>query len=248
MKIYFMLMVFSFSHLAFSQNVDREVFEETLGEKKAYAYSMLEKSFEEFLKTNYHQTSLPERIKSFLTDIQNQNINWIYDENLSKSMLDQLEKSGLREDILLYKNESYKERFEFIKYLDENISNAETIDNSEIEDGYEELIEIPTTSRKEEIQLRKEELDRQKIRDKLPQPNKNGRFYFALAKAQTNHEDVKAYVLLVTKYEESPSASLIASAFLDNLSNSELIAWENKLIMIVEIYLKSLISNEIIKK
>ncbi|EPR71120.1 hypothetical protein ADICYQ_0587 [Cyclobacterium qasimii M12-11B] len=242
-------MIFSFSHLAFSQNVDREVFEATLGEKKAYAYSVLEKTFEEFLKLNYHhQTTLSERIKSYLTDIQNQNINWVYDENLSKSTLNLLEKSELRQDILLYKNESYKERFEFTKYLNDNCSNAKTIDNSEIEDDFEELIEIPTTSRLEEPQLRKEELDRQKIRDKFPQPNKNGRFYYALAKAQTNHEDVKTYVLLVTKYEESPSASLIASAFLDNFSNSELIAWENNLIMIVEIYLKSLISNEIIKK
>ncbi|MFD2035211.1 hypothetical protein ACFSKL_10435 [Belliella marina] len=248
MKIYLILMILFYSHLAFSQNVDREIFEETLGEAKAHAYSVLEKSFEEFLKSNYqNQNTLPERIKSYLTDIQNQNINWSYDENLSKSTLDQLEKSGLRKDILLYKSESYKERFEFSNYLNENSSNTETIDNSKIDDDFEELIEIPTTSRKEDEQVIKEELERQKFRDKFPQPNKNGRFYYALAKAQTNHEDVKEYVFLVTKHEESPSPSLIASAFLDNFSDSELIAWENRLMMIVEIYMKNLIYNEIIK-
>jgi len=52
MKLYLILLIFSISHWAFGQQVDREFFESTLGKEKAHAYSMLEDSFEEFLKLN----------------------------------------------------------------------------------------------------------------------------------------------------------------------------------------------------
>lgn len=249
MKLYLFLLIFTYSQSAFSQHVDREVFDATLGEEKAQAYTELEKSFEEFLNLNYpHQNSLSRRIHGYLTDVQNQNFNWIYDESLSVVTLTHLENSGLRKDILIYKNETYSERFDFSNYLHENGLNPEIDSFDEIDDDFEEIVEIPLPTRKEDKQLKKEEIKRQKIRDKFPIPNKNGRFYYALAKAQSNNEDIRAYVSLVTKYEERPSPTLIASAFLEFMSDSELIAWENKLIVIVEIYLNSLITNELLKK
>lgn len=249
MKLYIFVLILAYSLSAFSQHVDREVFDATLGEEKDQAYFKLEKSFEEFLNLNYpHQNTLSERIRSYLADVQNQNFNWIYDESLSELTLAKLEKSGLRKDILIYKNETYSERFDFSNYLNENRSNPESESLGEVDDDFDEIVEVPLPSRKEEKQLNKEEIERQKIRDRFPMPNKNGRFYYALAKAQTNNEDVKAYVSLVTEYEERPSPTLIASAFLEFMSDSELIAWENKLIVIVEIYLNSLIANKILRK
>lgn len=248
MKLYLILLVFSISQLAIGQQLDREVFESTLGKDKAYAYSVLEVSFEEFLKLNYpNGSSLSERVKSYLKDIKNQNINWTFNDSLSISTLEQLEKSGLRRDILLYNNESYKERFDFENYLNKDTSTVE-IETGGVDEDFEEIKEIPLTDRKEEKTFRKEELKRQKQRSKFPTPNRNGLFYYALVKAQSNNEDVKLYVSLITKYEESPSPSLIAAAFSENFSSNELIEWENRLIMIVEIYLKSLIYNEIMKE
>lgn len=249
MKLYIFLLILIYPQSVFSQHVDREVFNATLGDEKAQAYSTLEKSFEEFLNLNYpHQNSLSEKIRSYLADLQNQNFNWIYDESLSDVTLTQLERSGLRRDILIYKNETYSERFDFSNYLNENGSNPETDSFVEIDDDFEEIVEVPLPTRKEDKQLKKEEIERQKIRDKFPLPNKNGRFYYALAKAQTNNEDISAYVSLVTEYEKRPSPTLIASAFLEFMPDNELIAWENKLIVIVEIYLNSLIANEILRK
>jgi hypothetical protein len=46
MKLYIFLLIFTYSQSAFSQNMDRQVFDATLGEEKAQAYSELEKSNE----------------------------------------------------------------------------------------------------------------------------------------------------------------------------------------------------------
>jgi len=248
MKLFLILLFFSISRWTYCQQVDRDVFESTLGKEKAHAYAMLEDSFEEFLNLNYpNKHSLSEMVKCYLADIKNQNVNWTVNDSLNISTLDQLEKSGLRKDILLYNNESYKERFDFGNYLNKDTSTVE-IEIGEIDEDFEEVEEIPLTDRKVEKQFRKEELERRKIRDKFPKPNRNGLFYYALVKAQSNNEEVKLYASLITKYGEGPSPSLIAGAFLENFSGNELIKWENRLIIIVEIYLKSLIYNEIMKE
>ncbi|QDH78121.1 hypothetical protein FKX85_03340 [Echinicola soli] len=248
MRLYLFLLFFIFSRVSVCQQVDRDIFDSTLGEEKAYAYSVLEGSFEKFLKSNYaNRHSLSERIKGFLKDIQKQNINWTFDDSLSYSTLLQIEKSGLRKDILLYESEAYHERFPFEKYIEEYESSEEISNSGEIDENFEEIIEIPLTSEGNEKGVIKDELEFQQLKDKFPKPNRNGLFYYALAKAQTNNDDIIAYVSLITEFEESPSPSLLAFAFLSGFSDDELVGWENKLILIIEIYLKSIIQNDIMK-
>jgi hypothetical protein len=249
MKFYLTILIFSFSQLTIGQKVDREIFDATLGTEKAHTYSMLEGSFEQFLIFNYpNEKSLSKKMKSYLLDIQDQNFNLIFDSNLNSKTLKQLESSGLRKDILLYKNETYNERFPFEDYIKEKKPSKEESEEVETIEDFEDIIEIPSTSRKEEKRLRKEEMEHQKNRDKFPQPNKDGLFYYALAKAKKDNEDILAYVSGITKYEIRPSPSLIASGFIENLTEEEFNEWENKLLVIVEIYLSSLIYNDIMKK
>ncbi|WP_144606463.1 hypothetical protein [Algoriphagus algorifonticola] len=249
MKFYLTILFLSFSQLTSGQQVDREIFDATLGTQKAHTYSMLEGSFEQFLTLNYpNEKSLSKKMKRYLLDIQDQNFNWTFDSNLSSITLQQLESSGLRKDIMLYKNETYKERFPFEDYIKEKKLSTEGSEEVELNEDFEDIIEIPPTSRKEGKRLRKEEIKRQKIRDKFPQPNKHGLFYYALAKSKKDNEDILAYVSGITKYEIRPSPSLIAYGFIENLTEEEFIEWENKLLVIVEIYLSSLIYNDIMKK
>jgi hypothetical protein len=249
MKFYLTILILFFSQPTIGQKVEREIFDETLGSKKAQTYSMLEGSFEQFMNLNYpNEKSLSEKMKSYLLDIQDQNFNWTFDSNLSSITLKQLDISGLRKDIMLYKNETYEEKYPFEDYLKETNSSKEESEEFEMNEDFEDIIEVPPTSRKEEKRLRKEALKRLKILDKLPQPNKHGLFYFALAKAQKDNEDIIAYISGITKYEIRPSPSSIAYGFIENLSEEEFIKWENKLLVIVEIYLSSLIYNDIMKK
>lgn len=245
MRFYLIILIFFYSQCAYSQQAEREVFDTVLGKEKAAAYSMLEKSFDDFLQSNYqNENTVSERLNSYLTDIKDQNINWKFGDSLSKSTLVQLEESGLRKDILLYESEHYEERFDFENYLKSDSSTV-LIDIATFDNDFEDIIETPAKSEQEEQQFEKDEKERQKIRDKFPQPNKNGRFYYALAKSQSKDEDIDAYVLLITKYDLRPSQSLIASGFLEHLSDVELANWENMLLVIIEIYLSSLIYNEI---
>ncbi|MCC5937539.1 MAG: hypothetical protein JJU34_09665 [Lunatimonas sp.] len=249
MKFYLTILFLSFSQLTIGQQVDRGIFDATLGTEKAHTYSMLEGSFEQFLILNYpNEKSISKKIKSYLMDIQDQNFNWTFDSNLSSITLQQLESSGLRKDIMLYKNETYKEKFPFEYYIKEKKTSTEESEEVEINEDFEDIIEIPLISIKEEKRLRKEGIKRQKIRDKFPQPNKDGLFYYALAKANKENEDILAYVSGITRYENRPSPSLIAYGFIENLTEEEFIEWENKLLVIVEIYLSSLIHNDIMKK
>lgn len=246
MKFYLTILILSFSQLTIGQKVDREIFQATLGTEKAHTYSMLEESFGQFLNLNYpNEKSLSKKMKSYLLDIQDQNFNWTFDSNLSSIILKYLESSGLRKDILLYKNETYKERFPIEDYLNQEKSRKEEI---ELNEDFEDILEIPPTSRKEEKRIRNEEIKLQKILDKFPQPNKDGLFYYALAKSKKDNEDILAYVSGITKHEIRPSPSLIASGFIENLTEEEFNEWENKLLVIVEIYLSSLIYNDIMKK
>ncbi len=215
MRASLIIFIFSCSQFVLGQHVDRDVFENTLGKEKAYAYNFLEKSFEDFLLSNYqNKNSLAERIKSYLTDVRNQYLNWTFNDSLSNATPNLLERTGLRKDILLYKSEKYKERFDFENYLKKDSSNVK-IEFVENYDDFED-IETPEPDGKDKKRIKNE---RQKIMAKLAQPNKNGRFYYALAKAQTNHQDINAY-----------------------LSDSELLKWENQLIVIVEVYLNSLLN------
>lgn len=249
MKFYLAILILFFSQLTFGQKIDRKIFDETLGSKKAQTYSMLEESFEKFLNLNYpNEKSLSKKMKSYLLDIHDQNFNWIFDNNLSSITLQQLESSGLRKDIMLYKNETYEERFPFEDYIEEKKPSTDKSEEIELNEDFEDIIEVPPTSRKEERRLRKEEFKRQKIRDKFPQPNKHGLFYYALAKSKKDNEDILAYLAGITKYGIRPSPSLIAYGFIENLTEEELIKWENKLLVIVEVYLSSLIYNDIMKK
>ncbi|EON78032.1 hypothetical protein ADIS_1571 [Lunatimonas lonarensis] len=249
MKFYLAILILFFSQLPFGQKIDREIFDETLGSKKAQTYSMLEESFEKFLNLNYpDEKSLSKKMKRYLLDIHDQNFNWIFDNNLSSITLQQLESSGLRKDIMLYKNETYEERFPFEDYIEEKKPSTDKSEEIELNEYFEDIIEVPPTSRKEERRLRKEEFKRQKIRDKFPQPNKHGLFYYALAKSKKDNEDILAYLAGITKYGIRPSPSLIAYGFIENLTEEEFIKWENKLLVIVEVYLSSLIYNDIMKK
>lgn len=223
------------------RQTEQGLFYEELGSKKGRSFKLLIDSYEQFLESNYPDNkSLGERTTEFLNQILKDSLALTFDSINAVRLLAELEKSGLRQDIYLYQTENYDQVYDIDQFLPEQ--EPSEIELSEVDDDFEDIFPIDTFELSEEQKLlnqkREEELY-EYIRTR-PYPNENGLFLYSLSKSLQADTNFIAYCQL-KRMGLDFSPALLASGYLNNLTETDYERWENKIPLAVDIYLFKLL-------
>nr|MBI1231995.1 hypothetical protein [Cytophagales bacterium] len=202
---------------------------------------MLIDSYEQFLNSNYPaKKSLGERTTEFLNQILKDSLPVIFDSLNAVSLLAELEKSGLRQDIYLYQMENYNLVYDIDQFLPEQETSE--IELFEVDDDFEAVFPTDTLELSEEQKLLNQKIEKklEKYSVTRPYPNENGLFLYGLSKSLSANTNLVAYCQLKREgLLDSPS--LLADGYLNTLTESEFEDWENKIPLAVDIYLFELL-------
>lgn len=216
---------------------DIEGFNKFLGKEKANALNAAEKSFEQFLLTNYaNHNSFAERTKAFLKQLSRHNKPdslWALDTEKNSRIIESFETTGLRKEIWLYGYEEYSPKnniYELLPPEEKDTSNISDLGELEIDLIEEELIPI---SKVDPAELAKRDREREERMKNSLHANAYGEFLYGLAKFTPNDSLIQGYVKVkVTENDISPG--VIAGGFLEYYTNLD--DPFMKRIMVVEFY------------
>jgi hypothetical protein len=226
-----------------------DVFNNELGSNKTIALNALINSFNQFLLDNYSsELTSDERLKLFLREVTNDNLNLKFDTSNSRKIIELMEQSGLRKDIYIYDSEieTYLNDYNIEQYLPEP---KPPIDLGDVDVVLEDLVEIPQVELTEELKTELEERklvneERRRRREELykrsPKFNSNGLYLYALAKSKQMDSTVIQYVEAQHRFSELHPI-WIASIYLNNMTDEQQAGWYNKLPLIVDIYYQMLL-------
>lgn len=166
-------------------------FNKFLGDEKAASLNEAVKSFNEFLKLNYNDLlDDNQRTRKFLEDLS-QNYSpidsWIFKTEMNIQTLENLEKSGMRLEIMKYGYEEYES-----KYFIDNID-IENPQDSIYELEYL-ILEIEEDLTHTSINASRRLIEMGNKTDSLLWYNKLGQYHVGLTKFGTNSKFVKEYV------------------------------------------------------
>jgi hypothetical protein len=179
-----------------------EQFNEFLGQEKANALDQAVKSFEDFLIVNYSdQNTRDKRIRSFLKQLSINpapDSSWVFDTQRNKAIIQMLETSGMRREILLYGYENYTPQYLINEFqLGENKDSIELFDVITIaidESEFIPIIDVDSTERARiEKRSRETEREMQNLRDSALWHNPFGQFLYGLNKYGYEDTLVNAY-------------------------------------------------------
>ncbi len=236
--IFILFSILSLPFVSEGQQNDLNSFEELLGSQKIEALNMLEKSFDEFLETNFSEDqTFDGKIRSLLqllTDTENINQELQFNKSLNKSIVNKFESSGLRKEFWIYGYEEYIP-FYYHELLADSIMKEKPdinikIDTITLQEMYlndEEIIPILEQSDSVEGMTYKEWLDSSLTF------NMAGKFIYAIDRYSINDSTIDGYVdAKMSVWNISPV--LIASGLQSN--KSDLNEPFVKRIIMIEIY------------
>lgn len=225
------------------QTAEQKVFEEELGPIKVEALNALTDSYRKFLCDNYpDQPTLRDRLEHFLKDMLEMKKELNFNQPNVKEVLDQMEKSGLRQDIFIYsfEIESYPE-YPIEKFLPkEKVHDSMKVDLGEILEDFDDVFYTKTTVKLTEKEQRayRKRVEKQKEIQALiarsPRFNTDGLYVYALAKALQDNPFIQDVEIMHDIGEISPS--IIAEGYLNHLSAEYLNTWYFQLPLIVGYY------------
>lgn len=144
--IQFLLLISAIETFSQSDSIRVDKFYAFLGYEKSDVLKETILYFNEFLDTNFDTIKMREdKIHSFLNTILENGfspkINWKYNPEKNKTIIEKFEKSGLRKDIWIYGKELVEVDTETFKYV-ENYVKENSIDYKMPDRGYEYADEI----------------------------------------------------------------------------------------------------------
>lgn len=216
---------------------DIEALNTFLGAEKANALNGAVESFEQFLQNNYADLDNQNaRVKAFLGQIAEHNqpdSSWQLETEKCLRIIESFETTGLRKDIWLYPNETYKPDYDIFELLQPAAqdTSAEYYSGELKLDLIEE--EIVATSRLDSAEMAKRDREREKsVRNSLD-INASGKYLYGLAKFAHDDSLIQEYVrAIVTENQISPGV----------MSGGFLLAYNNfddpflKRMLVVEFY------------
>jgi hypothetical protein len=187
------------------KNIDYKLkqFNDFLGKEKANALDKAVKSFEDFLINNYSdQKTRNERIRSFLEQLSINpapDSSWVFNTERNMAILDMLESSGMRREIMLFDKENYEPEYLFGEFnMGENEDSLDLYRVISFEFEESEFIPIVGLDSVEraEIEMRNKEIEKelQNLCDSTLWQNPFGQFLYGLKKYAYEDTLVNNYI------------------------------------------------------